>query len=727
MNIKGKALFSLVIIPTLLILALAGVLYTLDFNREYENSRKILSSQSLNIRDSVFLEISKGFELLRVLESLPLTKRVVSSMGSIPQGLDNRDYRVLPGFQEFKDLLDYSSRESGLDLVFAGTVNSSGLILGRDVALAQGFDVRSRDYFQSAVNNPGESVISEPRVSAEVSDQPIIVVTAARAVTTSQGVPFGSLNFNYRMNQLIDIMRPLREEFGVEITLYDRVGNYLLWKEYEDREYFYDPQNQVSLELYFEEMGLQGDVQRNLLLALDQTQGVTFAAQDQGEDVLVQSVDIPQTRWGLMVSIPRARIINEVIGSILPPILIFVLLFILFQFLVFFLVSTMMIKPLVKLKVSLDQLAQADADLTQRIDLSTKDEIGQVATSFNSFVGKLQGLMKDVKGVIEGTDRIKSDVASNTEETSTSVEQISANLESIGKQIELLDQSISENVSAIEEITSNISSMDDQIINQSSMVEESTAAITQMMASLKNVSGIAELKKKSTVALAMNSAKGRGRIEETARTFKDVVEQINQIQEMASTINSIASQTNLLSMNAAIEAAHAGESGKGFAVVAEEIRKLADSAGQSSQSITALIKKITEAVAETDKNVAQTNQTFEEINKEVSDTVNAFAEIEQSVSELNVGGQQILLSSNEINQVTNHIRSGSAEIKTGTKNMLSTSNQIQDVSKRVSGGMLEARTGASEIVKSMQIMVDSVHSLAKIVQELKDHFGQFRT
>jgi methyl-accepting chemotaxis protein len=142
---------------------------------------------------------------------------------------------------------------------------------------------------------------------------------------------------------------------------------------------------------------------------------------------------------------------------------------------VFILYSMLMIKPIMSLGGELDSLSEADADLTVSIPVQTNDEIGNAAASFNLFIKKLRSLMINIKKAIESTDEINLNVSSSTEETSSSIEQIRANLDSIANQVGVLDSNITDNVASIEEVSQNISSMDDQIINQSAMVEQSTA------------------------------------------------------------------------------------------------------------------------------------------------------------------------------------------------------------------------------------------------------------
>ncbi|MCG8571129.1 MAG: methyl-accepting chemotaxis protein [Spirochaetes bacterium] len=725
-----KAIFLQLIVPLVLFVGICGYLFYSSYNQLFLKEKELLNELAYQISESITIKVNEIFDTIRIVRQSPLTKSVVEQM---PDSLFWEDFHEIPDYFDLQEFLGTSSEGADIDLLYVSSEYSRALVAQREPGLPDWYDARERDWytgatatFRSAADKQKAFYITDPYLTAEEGVENPIAITLSHVIDDS-GTVLGVTAVDYLISGVTDLLKSTMEKNNVRITLFNTRDLSEIWALKPDgSESTYDPENPLRIEDLGKELGYQSTALQELLNNIQTKSEWYFEGKSRFGTTMLQTQHIPHTPWGIFVHIPKALIFKRVVQTALPPILIVGIFFILVQIIGFLIIMRTIIKPITDTGKNLEMLSAADADLTLQMEVRTKDEIGKVAESFNFFIGKLRTLVADVKDAVKHTNDINSNVSASIEETSSASEQIGANLDSIGKQLESLDTNISSTVTAIEQIAANIDSMDNQIDDQSAMVEESSAAITQMMASLNSVANVTQAKKETTAALAEVAEEGRMKIIATSDVFKQVVKQIQNIQEMATTINDIASKTNLLSMNASIEAAHAGESGKGFAVVAEEIRKLADSASQSSQKISQHIQDITDSVTKTDENVAATSHAFDSIMKEITDTVNAFSEIESSVSELNNGGKQILDASDHISTITANIRSGSKEVQEGTRSIANSSDELRNISANATAGMSEALSGTKEIIVSMQQMVKLAEELNQIVAELSEKFGQFK-
>jgi methyl-accepting chemotaxis protein len=291
-----------------------------------------------------------------------------------------------------------------------------------------------------------------------------------------------------------------------------------------------------------------------------------------------------------------------------------------------------------------------------------RDEFGSLANGLNLVRDKIQALILSTKTRVQDAITAKNQLLSAAAVTDEAVAAISTDVLEVNSKVEKLDGRTDEVLASMEAVNQNIDALNGQITTQASRVEESTAAVTEMIASLNSISSITARKLETTGHLIAASGDGKQRLDETIVTIKQMNENIERIIGMVSTIQGIAAQTNLLAMNAAIEAAHAGDYGRGFAVVADEIRKLAETSAVNSKKINGDIKNIIDLIRNATSAGDATSKAFEDMNKEIVSVVASFTEIGESVSELKVGGEQILQSVSTLRDISSNVSGSSAKM-----------------------------------------------------------------
>jgi len=385
------------------------------------------------------------------------------------------------------------------------------------------------------------------------------------------------------------------------------------------------------------------------------------------------------------------------------------------------------IRPLRDLQGKILVLAGGEGDLTKKVEAERQDEVGDLALGINAFVASLCQIIGNIKIASAETQVIKGNLCQNAEDTSTAVRQITGNVGEISKGIAVLDERIINSSATVKQIEENIAQLNQQIENQGSAVEQSTASVNEMVSSLKNVVSITQIKEEATVQLVETTRRGGEKVNQMNRVVTNIHNSVDQISEMVTIIDDIASLTNMLSMNAAIEAAHAGNAGHGFAVVSGEIRKLAKSTEDNSRAINDVLLKISSLAEEADDAVRETDSAFVEINREVLSVSHALSEINSSTQELSVGSEQIHEAMMLLQEVSSLVREGSEEMERGASGMRIEMQNVQEISKDVRGRVGEIAEGSGLIAHSTEAMNRLADELSDNARGLDREINRFKT
>jgi methyl-accepting chemotaxis protein len=372
------------------------------------------------------------------------------------------------------------------------------------------------------------------------------------------------------------------------------------------------------------------------------------------------------------------------------------------------LIVTKVANPIANVAGTLKDISEGEGDLTKQITINSKDEIGDLAHYFNLTLEKIKNLVIIIKTQTTTLFDIGNELSTNMTQTAAAVNEITANIQSIKGQVINQSASITETNATMERITVNLDKLNEQIDHQTSSVSQSSAAIEQMLANIQSVTKTLAGNMENVSKLAEASEVGRAGLQEVAADIQEIARESEGLLEINTVIQNIASQTNLLSMNAAVEAAHAGEAGKGFAVVADEIRKLAENAGHQSKTISAVLKKIKDSI---DKITPSTNEVlnkFGAIDAEVKIVSTQVANIKTAMEDQNTGSRQILEVIEELNNITRMVKSGSTEMLEGSNGVIQESKHLEAVAQEIASGMNEMAAGANEI----NIAVDRVNEIS---------------
>lgn len=402
-------------------------------------------------------------------------------------------------------------------------------------------------------------------------------------------------------------------------------------------------------------------------------------------------LDVDGLDWAIIAEIDQSEAFTT-IGQLVRKTIIQGAIFTLLVILVAFLFSRQITTPVNVVVDFLREMATSGGDLTKRLEVLSKDEIGKLIYWFNSFVENLHGLISHIVGIAE-------EVSASSEELSASGDQVGLMAEQVGYSIENVASGSEEQSAKIEETAHSVDSLFKQINEISKSSKEMTEYSDNVMKNIEKGNISVDHSINQIVNVKDDTA-------QVAKIIKYLGDTSNEIGNIIGLINGIAAQTNLLALNAAIEAARAGDAGRGFSVVADEIRELAEESSKATDKIANLINKIQENVSEA---VNKTNQTVETVSNSVQaieETKNVFSNINEvaqelrgfivkvseNAEEMTVNGKEVENAINEISAVSQDFASNSEEVAASSEEQVAATKEIVSGAKRLAD-MAEELTG----------------------------------
>ena len=372
-----------------------------------------------------------------------------------------------------------------------------------------------------------------------------------------------------------------------------------------------------------------------------------------------------------------------------------------------------------------DALSEKDYTVEDKLP-SNRSELGIIIQGINSFKRSAAEILSQIDTSTKRTSSQSDDLVHNMDLTKNNITSIVESLNSIKHEIENQSAGVEESNSAIEQIMGNIRALNTSIEAQASGVTQSSAAVEEMVANIASVSQILEKNNLVVKQLTDAADKGQQQVKAAVKTADAVLQQSAGILQASSIIQNIASRTNLLAMNAAIESAHAGEAGKGFAVVAEEIRKLAEQSGDQSKAIDDNLRSLSEAISGITTDINLVQSAFENIYALSQKVREQETVIANAMEEQNSGNQQVLEAMRAISDSTVEVKNGSAEMLVGGEQILKEMKNLSDVTQIISENMNQINDFSLQISDAITITTASTNSTQENLQVLMKDLNAFK-
>jgi len=542
-----------------------------------------------------------------------------------------------------------------------------------------------RDYFRAIVSGAVSFAVSEPELDASGAYR----LTFAGAAVSAGGRVAGMVGFRVQLRDLSTLVATVRVGKGGYGWIVDAGGDVIA-----------HPMPDKVMKLKLGEADAGGyvglDALKSLMAKGKPGSGVWKSAA--GKPVITFFAPVEaRPGWTFAIDAPLGEVtapVRPVVATLVAILVVGVIV----SALLAVVVAGGIARPIALAGASFRELAEGEADLRKRIEAGRSDEIGDLARDFNAFLDKLREIVTSLKKTQGSLASIGEGLVASVEETAAAVSRISGSIAEVRSKTGRQARSVGQASGAVARIAGNIEALEALIGSQSSSVSESSAAIEEMVGNISSISRSMDDMAGRFSSLLEAATEGKATQEATFERMRQISERSAALLEANEVIAGIASQTNLLAMNAAIEAAHAGEAGKGFSVVADEIRRLAETAAEQAKTTGASLSAVQSDMATIVESARDSGAVFDTVADGVAETERRVRAVNEALGAQRGGGARVLESLGSVNGITAKVRAGSREMSSG--------------SAIVIGEMEALRSASDEIVSSMEELIGAARSIS---------------
>ncbi|MGG1658928.1 methyl-accepting chemotaxis protein [Brevibacillus sp. NRS-1366] len=557
-------------------------------------------------------------------------------------------------------------------------IASDGKVTADTFPKSIGIDLGERQFFKDGMQD--KSSFSDVLIAKTTNNRSIIVASPVKGPSKEKlGVLTGLVNVNQ-----------FTSTFLQNLNLGE--GGYPILVDSKNQIQYHPNQDLIGKPL--EESALPQGLTD--ILKAEKTTKASFNYTDAGQEFVVTYSPIPATNFSLYLHIPTASI-TDAVSSVNDQAFIIVLAVVAVVSGIAYIVSQQVTRPIVEVANVANRIS--DGELTvEPLQIRTRDEVGQLSQSVNTMVENLRTIIQQVNATASDLASSAEELSVNAEHTSKATEQIAITIQEVAYGAEKQVKSVEDSVTAMQvvstgtkQVTANAQYAAESAIEASQIAIEGNQALQIVISQMHSID--------DTV----------NNIAEIVRRLGNSSQEIGQIVQV---ITAIAEQTNLLALNAAIEAARAGEQGRGFAVVADEVRKLAEQSAKSAQQIEKLITAIqlesNQAVLSMEKGTKEVTVGLEVVNN----AGKSFEQIQDAVTQV----------ASQIQEVKTH----SVQMSVGTEQVVELVSLIEEVAENSADGTQNVSAATEEQLAAMEEVTSSANSLAKIAEELQSHVSRFK-